>query len=377
MSWSWKVARYKGIDVSIHFTFPLLLLWIGLNYWKATQSMAMVLQGLSLIVLLFTCVVLHEFGHALTARRFGIKTRSITLLPIGGVAAMESMPRDPRQEILVALAGPAVNLVIAAALWLWLSVTGLGGGPGSLLTDGSSMLHQLMVINLVLAVFNLLPAFPMDGGRVLRAGLALSMERDVATRKAVAVGQSLAGVMFALGMLYNPFLMLIAVFVWFGAGAEMSADIMHSALFKATAGHSMITRYETLQGNDRLKQAVDLTLSGNQRHFPVCTPGLAPRLLTQTDMLKALREQGEQVTVGTLSLGELPCIEVNTDMETIFARLQDLRVPLVGVVEGRRGEDKGQGDQLVGVIDLENVIELINIEEAIKAHRQSRGSRPM
>jgi Zn-dependent protease len=368
MAWSWKIARIKGIDVSIHFTFPLLLLWIGLNYWKTTQNWTMVVQGLSLIILLFTCVVLHEFGHALTARRFGIKTRSITLLPIGGVAAMEAMPRDPRQEILVAAAGPAVNLVIAAVLWLWLALTGVGGGASNLLTGGSSMLYQLMVINLVLAVFNLLPAFPMDGGRVLRAALSLRMDREEATRKAVAVGQSLAAVMFAFGLLYNPFLMLIAVFVWFAAAAELSAEIMHSALFKATAGHSMITRFEALQGSDRLQHAVDLTLSGNQRHFPVHTQGRPLYLLTQTDMLKALRAQGEGVAIGELPLRELPCIEAGTTMETIFARLQDLEAPLLGVTER---------EQLVGIIDLENVIELINIEEAIKAHQLTHHSRPM
>ena len=143
------------------------------------------LDGLTLIVLLFGCVLLHEFGHALTARRFGIATRYITLLPIGGLALLESMPRDPRQEIVVALAGPAVNLVIAAGAWLAMRLAGESGVLFSL-PFGQGLLPTLLAANLMLAVFNLLPAFPMDGGRVLRAALSLRMDRLRATRTAAA-----------------------------------------------------------------------------------------------------------------------------------------------------------------------------------------------
>ena len=223
MKWSAKLGRFAGIDVYVHATFLLLLLWIGMSAWAHTGSPAAVAASLGLVVLLFLCVVLHEYGHALTARRFGIGTRSITVLPIGGLALLETMPRDPWQEIIVALAGPAVNLVIAAGLFLLVVI---GTRPGSLLAFDpvtGSLLPTLLTANLMLALFNLLPAFPMDGGRVLRAALALRMDRVRATRIAARVGQLLAVGLAVLGWFQSPILLIIAVFVWIGAGAELNA----------------------------------------------------------------------------------------------------------------------------------------------------------
>jgi Zn-dependent protease len=223
LKWSAKLGRFAGIDVYVHVTFLLLLAWIAFSTWTETGSPAAVAASLVLILLLFLCVVLHEYGHALTARRFGIGTRSITLLPIGGVALLRAMPRDPWQEILVALAGPAVNVVIAAGLFLLMVI---GSRPGSLLAFDpvtGSLLPTLLTANLVLALFNLLPAFPMDGGRVLRAGLALRMDRVSATRIAARVGRLLALGLAVFGWFYSPILLLIAVFVWIGAGAEADA----------------------------------------------------------------------------------------------------------------------------------------------------------
>lgn len=370
MKWSWKIARISGIDVSVHLTFFLLILWIGISYWQSTRSMPAVIDGVGLILVLFGCVVLHEFGHALTARRFGTKTRSITLLPIGGVAAMEKMPEDPKQEMLVAAAGPLVNLVIAALLWLWfaLNPVQLNLAADATLTSDVPFLYRVMVLNVMLAVFNMLPAFPMDGGRVLRAALAMFSDRQSATRKAAAIGQALAVLMFVIGLLYNPFLMLIAGFIWLGAAAESSSEQMHSALFKATAGHAMITNFATLNGSDTLHRAADLTLQSTQKHFPVASLGQPLSLLTQARLLQALRENGEQTLLRELDLQEMACVDEQEPMEAIFTRLRTLEAPLVGVTR--------QGD-LHGVIDLENIVELINIEEAIKAHRGAQGSKLM
>ena len=175
MKWSWKIFRLAGIDVYVHATFLILIIWIGISFWLVGGSLAAVISGVSFILALFSCVVLHEMGHALTARRFGIRTRNIILLPIGGVASMERMPDDPKQEIAVALAGPAVNLFIALALWLWLSVTNQLQGVEQFTLQEGSFLQKLMLVNIILAIFNLLPAFPMDGGRVLRAALSMRM----------------------------------------------------------------------------------------------------------------------------------------------------------------------------------------------------------
>src|SRR4030042_1731515 len=163
MKWSWKIGIYKGIDVFIHATCLRVSVWAGLGYWQQTGTMAGALQGILFTLILFACVVLHEFGHALTARRYGIKTRDITLYPIGGVARLERMPDKPVEELWVALAGPAVNIVIGGLLLVGLVASGSSISLSSLsMTDGP-MLQRLMLINIWLALFNLLPAFPMDG----------------------------------------------------------------------------------------------------------------------------------------------------------------------------------------------------------------------
>src|SRR5689334_14445080 len=192
MRWQWKLGTFAGIDVFVHATFLLLIGWIGYSHWLQYGTVAKVVEGILFILALFLCVVMHEYGHALTARRYGISTRDITLLPIGGVSSLERMPRDPAQELAVALAGPAVNVVLAAALvgLIYLS----GGSPSftNVRFDGAHMLNDLWTMNVTLAIFNLLPAFPMDGGRVLRAVLARRMSYERATRVAASVGQAMA-----------------------------------------------------------------------------------------------------------------------------------------------------------------------------------------
>ena len=170
-----------------------------------------VLAAIGFILALFACVVLHELGHALTARRFGIVTRSITLLPIGGVAAIEKTPEDPRQEILIALAGPVVSLGIGLFLWVWLKTSGALVPIEQLDAMEGPFLQQLMIVNVLLAIFNLVPAFPMDGGRILRAMLSLFMEPYRATRTAASIGQFMALLFALLGLLFNPFLFLICL----------------------------------------------------------------------------------------------------------------------------------------------------------------------
>jgi Zn-dependent protease len=221
MNGAWQLGRVAGIAVQVHWTFLLLLGWVALMHTRAGGGLADALRGVALTLAVFACVVLHEYGHALTARRYGIGTRDITLLPIGGVARLVRMPEDPRQELLVAAAGPAVNVMLAAAFAAVLAGTG-GRVPITGVTlFGSRFLEQLMWINVVLVIFNLLPAFPMDGGRVLRALLALRMPYLKATRWAAAAGQTMAVALgFAGIVLPSPFMVLIALFVFSGARAE-------------------------------------------------------------------------------------------------------------------------------------------------------------
>ena len=229
MKWSWKIGEIAGIGVFVHATFLILVVWIGLSYWQSERSIAAVIEGVGFILALFGCVVLHELGHALAARRYGIATRDITLLPIGGVARLERMPEDPKQEIVVAIAGPLVNVVIAAAIYVGLFISGNVISSEQVTIVGGSFLVSLMLVNVILVLFNLIPAFPMDGGRVLRAVLATKMDYATATQQAAHVGQLIALVFGLLGLFTNPFLVFIALFVWIGAAAEASMAQVKSA----------------------------------------------------------------------------------------------------------------------------------------------------
>lgn len=361
MKWSWKLGRLAGIDVYVHATFFLLIAWVGLSYWQRDGTLAAVLGGVSFILALFACVVLHELGHALTARRYGIRTRNITLLPIGGVAALERMPEDPKQEITVALAGPAVNLVIAACLWVWLSLSSALVGVVQFDLTGGLFLQQLMLLNIVLAVFNLLPAFPMDGGRVLRAALSMRMGRSRATQVAARVGQGLALCMGILGMLYNPFLMFIAIFIWFGASAEAGMEQVKSSLSDISVGRAMLTDFQTLSADDSLGHAIELTLAGSQKAFPVLDNEHTVGVLTQRGLLRGLQATGEHTRVEDWMQKEIQSAEVDEPVHQVLNRLQRDHYPLISVTKA---------GTLVGIIDLDNISELIQIQRAIQEQRE-------
>src|SRR5881396_2325143 len=272
MKWSWKLGSVAGIGLYVHATFLLLLAWVGVTYWLAGGSAA-AFDGIAFILALFACVVLHELGHALTARRYGIRTRDITLLPIGGVSRLERIPDEPRQEVWVSLAGPAVNVVIAAALYAWLLLSQTLRPFSALTMAGGPFLERLMLVNVSLAVFNLLPAFPMDGGRVLRALLALRMDYVRATQISAHVGQAMALVFGLLGLFTNPFLVFIALFVWMGAASEASAALTRSVLGGIPVSRAMITDFHTVAPEDPAKRVLELILAGSQQDFPVVDGG--------------------------------------------------------------------------------------------------------
>lgn len=355
MKWSARLGRFAGIDVFVHVTFLALLAWFAFVYWSQTGTIAGVATGLSLILMLFLCVLLHEFGHALTARRFGIRTRYITLLPIGGLAMLENMPKDPWQEIIVALAGPAVNLVIAAVVFVAIAASGQPGGPMSLQMGPGGILPALLTANLILAVFNLLPAFPMDGGRVLRAALSLRMGRVRATRAAAAVGQALAVGLGLLGLTGNPLLILIAVFVWIGAGAEAGAVEVEARLKGQPAGRAMITDYQALAPSDTLGRAIDLTLATTQKDFPVLDAGEIVGVLGQAAILQGLRDAGAGGRVDA-AMGKARTADVATPLAVLLEDLQDRDTRLVCITRAGR---------IAGLVDLENISEYLRIQQAL------------
>jgi len=362
MKWSWKIVRIAGIDVYIHATFLLLIYLVGLSYWNQQGTLAAVVAGVGFILALFACVVLHEFGHSLTARRYGIRTRRITLLPIGGVASLEKLPDDPRQEINVAIAGPAVNFFIATVLYIYLDFRGIPITAQDIDVTGGSFAYRLMMVNIFIAGFNLLPAFPMDGGRILRAVLALRMDHARATRIAASVGQFLAIGMGLLGIMYNPFLLFIAVFIWFGASMESSAEQLKSILGHATVRHAMISEFHTLSPQDTLAKAVELTLAGSQKDFPIGYHNKLDKVLHHSDLIKGLQERGEQARIEDLPLQDIFSVDINEPLENLLQRMQGNPAQMVSVT------DSGQ---LCGILNLEHIVEMIKIQQAVAAHHIS------
>lgn len=355
MKWSWRIGRIAGIDLHVHVTFLLLLGWVAISYYTVRQSVTDAVVGVVFILSLFAIVVLHELGHALTARRFGIPTRNITLLPIGGIARLERMPDDPKRELLVALAGPAVNVVLAAILYVVLQLGAGTAPPTDMVGAGGSFLSRLLWINVTLAAFNLLPAFPMDGGRVLRAWLAMRMDYARATRVAATVGQAMAVIFGFVGLFYNPFLVLIALFVWMGAAAEAATVQMRSTVGGVPVQRAMITDFRALAPGDSLARAVDYVLAGFQEDFPVVDGGRLAGVLTRADLLRALAQRGIEARVGDVMQRDFETADPRDMLETVMERLQRRR--LLPVL---------QNGLLVGLLTPANLGELLMIEDALR-----------
>ena len=358
MKWSFKVGRFAGIDVFMHFTFLLLIGWVALMHWRQGQSIFSVVSGVTFILTVFLCVVLHEFGHALTARRYGIKTRDIILLPIGGVARLERLPTRPMQELWVALAGPAVNIVIAISLFVWLKLTASFEPLQMLTLTTGPFLERIMAVNVFLVIFNMIPAFPMDGGRVLRAILATRKEYGRATQIAASIGQGIAVFFGFIGLFYNPLLLFIALFVWIGAAQEASLAQMQSAIGGIPVQQAMLTDFKVLQKNDSLERAIELTLAGSQKDFPVMDNGRIEGILTQTDLLKGLSKRDRHPTISSAMQTDFVAVDSLEMLETAFARLKDCNCHTLPVT---------LNGKLVGLITMDNLGEYMRIQAALKS----------
>ncbi len=357
MKWSWKIGRLWGIDIYMHATFLLIIGWVAVSYWLQYHDWNSVLGGVIFILALFACVVLHEYGHALTARRFGVKTRDITLYPIGGVARLERIPENPIQELWVALAGPAVNFVLSAALFVYLFLTnGLGALQNFNIMSGN-FAAGLLEVNFILAVFNLLPAFPMDGGRVLRAILAMNMDYVRATQIAASVGQGMAFLFGFAGLFYDPFLLFIALFVWIGAAQESSMAQMKNSLGGIPVGRAMMTNYEKLSPSDTLARVVELVLSGSQHDFPVVEGGRVVGILDRETFIKALAAKGQSALVADVMRRGVPEVDTHEMVESAVTRLQESSAKTLPVTHA---------GELVGLITSENITEFLMIRSALR-----------
>lgn len=355
MSWSWKIGRIAGIPIYVHWTFLILIAWVIFAAWgRSGGDVAETAGAVGFVLAIFGCIVLHEMGHALAARRYGVPTADITLLPIGGVARLQRIPEHPAEELVVAVAGPLVNVAIAVVLFL-LGYRLPMDTDADFLVQGP-FLGRLMFFNIFVVLFNLLPAFPMDGGRILRSLLAMVLDYVRATRIAASVGQFMAILFGFLGLMGNPFLLLIALFVWIGAEAEAVQVQQRSLMKDVSVREAMLTDFQTLEPTDTLGHATDLLLAGSQQDFPVAVDGRLGGVLTRDVLFAELAKGGREASVGEAPLRELPSVEAGSMLVPAVTRLREERLPCLQVVEQGRP---------VGLLTAENIGEFLMVRTAL------------
>jgi len=353
MKWSIKLARIAGIELKIHITFLIFLAWIALTYYRAGGA-AFAIQGTIFVVLLFLCVVLHELGHALTARSFGIRTPDITLLPIGGVARLERIPENPKQELAIAIAGPLVNVAIAAILIFALNAQATFSDLEDLNVPRVAMLQKLASVNIFLVLFNLIPAFPMDGGRILRALLAMRMNYARATQVAATIGQGLAFVFGLFGLFYNPMLLFIALFVYLGASQEATLAQLKDFSAGLPVSEAMVTDFKTLPDTATLDEAAETVLRTSQHDFAVTNDlGEIVGILTRDDIIRALRHGGGAKLVTEVMHHNLVPVGPDEPLEQAFAKMRESGNPTLPVIDNF--------GRMVGLLTAEHVGEMMMV----------------
>lgn len=355
------LGRWFGIDVIVHWTFLLLIGLLVVAQLLTGAAWAAVAGSTTLLLAVFLCVLLHEFGHALTARAFGIRTHDITLLPIGGLARLERIPENPWQEFWIALAGPAVNVAIVAVL---LPVAAALGSVQELMRSDLTavgFLTQLISINVALVVFNLLPAFPMDGGRVLRAVLAMFLPYARATNIAAACGQVMAVLFGIVGFFTNWMLMLVAFFVYFAARGEAQHVQMRSLVRGARVREAMVPRFRGLDPEMSLRAAVDELLADHQQDFPVVERGKLIGVLHRVDLLAGLAQGRFDATVRDVMARNCQFIEEAMPLDQAFAIMQQSGCSMLPVLHGH---------SLVGVLTSDNIEEWLTVRSALRQHAE-------
>jgi Zn-dependent protease/CBS domain-containing protein len=352
MGWSLTIGRIFGTGVRIHITFLIFIAWIwGASY--IAEGPVAAWNSLVFILLLFLCVLLHEFGHIFAARGFGVETPDVTLLPIGGVARLARIPEEPYQELLIALAGPAVNVVIAGLLVVLFHAHPEPMHLAAVESTRVALTDRLTEVNLFLAVFNMIPAFPMDGGRVLRALLAIKLGYVQATKVAAGIGQALAFVFGAVGLFYNPLLIFIAMFVYFAASAESHAAALRAVSQGVPVSAAMMTRFATLGPDTHIDEAVDTLLATSQSDFPVTDDGRLVGLLSRNDIVRALKQMGPDARVAQAMTTQIPVIDRSRRLDEALRILQERSASAVGVIDST--------GKLAGLITSETLGEMMLI----------------
>lgn len=326
--WELRFGSIGGIPIRLHITLLLLFVWIAVTYWIAGLGPRGTITGVLLLACVFATIVLHELMHALAARRFGVRTRDILLLPIGGISSLERIPDRPREELAIALAGPAFNLVVAGVLWAGLALAGSGFSLEGA-SSGEAFALQLMWINVVLAAFNLLPAFPLDGGRALRAILATAMRRDRATALAAGLGQGLAVLLGLFGLWFNPWLALIAVFLFFAARGELALVRIRSALAGVPASAAMQAQVDVVRADEPLSRVAGLFVHHGGTAIPVVQDGATVAALTREDVAAGIDLAGPEAPVAAAPHHDVVTVAPTEPLDRLLDRLGTDRIAVV------------------------------------------------
>jgi Zn-dependent protease/CBS domain-containing protein len=369
MSWSLNIGKVAGTVVRVHLTFLLFLAWIFAASY-ASGGAATAWDSLVFMVLLFLCVLLHEFGHIFTARAFGVPTPYVTLLPIGGVAQLERIPEEPGQEFLIAIAGPLVNVVITILLVFVGGATLQTNAAAGLDNTQFSLIDRLAAVNLFLALFNMIPAFPMDGGRVLRALLASRFGYVRATEIAAAIGQFVAFALGFIGLMVNPILIFIAIFVYLAASSEAHMVALRAASRGVPVSYAMMRQFATLLPQAHLDEAVQALLQTGQGEFPVVDAAGKPvGALDRGDLIRAIKTLGPDARVADAMTAELPTIGHRRCLDDAFKLLQEKSAPAVGVTDA--------SGKLVGLITSETIAGMMMLQHVLpKGVQIGPSSRP-
>lgn len=363
MKWSLFIGKPFGIRLYIHWTFLILLIWISLNSVRAGADFFQASLSVLFMLCVFSCVLLHEMGHALAGKKFGYATKRITLLPIGGVASMDDIPTNPRHELLVTIAGPAVNLILA----LLFSPVFLTEKKFSFdylhLNSGRDFLANLFLVNITLLIFNLIPAFPMDGGRILRSVLTLQLKNRVkATGIASGVGKVFSVVFFVTGIFFNPFLAVIGVVVFLMAHTENEMVRSGNLLSSFSVADVMMKNYHTLTTKNTMADAVKLLLDVQASDFVVMNGDEIAGLLSRDDIIRALSVNGNDVIVSDTMSKNFICFTPNQSLDSAYSTLLRSSAGIIPVTEGNK---------LLGIVDAENIREFILVQQAKQLQRNS------
>lgn len=364
---AYQIFKVAGIPIRVHWTFVMLLVWFafsGLSRANSGTQGTAPWHGMVSILALFGCVVLHELGHALVAMRYGIRTRDIVLYPLGGLARLENLPR-PRQELWIALAGPAVNVVIAGLLYLGLRAANIPIERFRLTDRPTNLAVDLLWANIFLVGFNMLPAFPMDGGRVLRSLIARVTSEANATQIAARIGQALAIVMGLFGLFGDGGFMLIilAFFVYITAGQEASA---YQTRF-LTEGHrvreAMQREFRTLSVGNSLREAADALLAGSQQDFPVVHGSEVVGVLSRAALLRGMATEGQEGYVAGVMERDFARTRPDDGLDTLLTQMPMLQSSPILVMEG---------DQLIGMVTQENLLEFLALTQLRERQHEER-----